>query len=75
MIKDRYPLPLIQDKFDELEGSNVFSTLDMCSGYWQIPVDETSIKKTAVVYFTDVCLSGLDSHLESLMRHVSVKEP
>ena len=48
-VKDRYPLPLIQDVFDTLEGAKVFSTLDLTSGYWQLPVHDASIKKTAFV--------------------------
>ena len=47
--KDRYPLPLIQDIFDQLGGSSIFSTLDMRSGYWQLPMAEDSIAKTAFV--------------------------
>ena len=48
-IKDRYPLPLIQDIFDTLSGSSIFTTLDLRSGYWQLPVHENSISKTAFV--------------------------
>ena len=33
--KDRFPLPLIQDIFDNFTWSQVFSTLDLRSGYWQ----------------------------------------
>ncbi len=45
--KDAHPLPHIQDIFDQLKGSTVFSTLDMKSGYWQVPMAESSIPKTA----------------------------
>jgi hypothetical protein len=31
-----YPLPRIDDSFDHLSGSCWFSTLDLCSGYWQV---------------------------------------
>ncbi|MCP3887667.1 MAG: DDE-type integrase/transposase/recombinase [Desulfobulbaceae bacterium] len=48
-VKDRYPLPLIQDIFDTLNGAAVFSTLDLRSGYWQIAMHPDSIKKTAFV--------------------------
>jgi hypothetical protein len=48
-IKDRYPLPLIQDIFDQLGGSKLFSTLDMRSGFWQLPMSPESIEKTAFV--------------------------
>ena len=45
--KDRYPLPLIQDIFDQLGGSRVYSTLDLRAGFWQLPVVERDIPKTA----------------------------
>ena len=47
--KDRYPLPRIQDIFDQLEGAKIFTTLDLKSGYWQIPMHENSIEKTAFI--------------------------
>ena len=53
MIKNRYPLPLIQDIFDQLGGRRCY-ILDMHSGYLQIPVDEASIERT-----TFVCYRGL----------------
>jgi len=46
---DRHPLPLIQDIFDQLHGATIFTTVDLKSGYWQLPVDENSIEKTAFV--------------------------
>ena len=36
--KDSYLLPLIQDIFDQLGGAQMFSILDLESGYWQIAV-------------------------------------
>ena len=47
--KDAHPLPHIQDIFDTLTGSMVFSTLDLKSGYWQVPVHPDSIEKTAFI--------------------------
>ena len=46
-VRDQYPLPQIQDIFDAMGGSSIFSTLDLKSGYWQIPVDERDKEKTA----------------------------
>jgi len=47
--KDAYPLPLIQDIFDQLQGKSVFSTLDLKSGFFQIPLSEEDSEKTAFV--------------------------
>ena len=47
--KDHYPLPLIQDIFDQLEGAKIFSTLDLQTGFWQIPVAEKDREKTSFV--------------------------
>ena len=47
--KDKYPLPFIQDIFDSLQGAKIFSTLDLFSGYWQIPVHPNSVDKTSFV--------------------------
>ena len=48
--KDAHPLPLIQDIFDSLTGTKVFSTLELKSGYWQIQVDEEDIKTAFVTH-------------------------
>ena len=48
-IKDRFPLPLIEECVDALEGCMYFSTLDMASGYYQLEVSEEDRPKTAFV--------------------------
>ena len=47
--KDAYPLPRIDDCLDSMSGANLFSTIDLQSGYWQIEVKESDRPKTAVV--------------------------
>ena len=42
-----YPLPRIYDSLDQLSGCGYFSTLDLKSGYWQIPMHEKDKEKTA----------------------------
>ncbi|GJW88129.1 putative reverse transcriptase domain-containing protein [Tanacetum coccineum] len=46
-IKNRYPLPRIDDLFDQLQGSRYFSKIDLSSGYHQLRVHEDDILKTA----------------------------
>jgi predicted aspartyl protease len=48
-IKDAYPLPRINESLDSLGGAKWFSTLDMASGYWQVPLTEKAKKKSAFV--------------------------
>ncbi|GJY05026.1 putative reverse transcriptase domain-containing protein [Tanacetum coccineum] len=44
--KNRYPLPRIDDLFDQLQGSQFFSKIDLRSGYHQLRVHEDDIPKT-----------------------------
>nr|GEY52405.1 putative reverse transcriptase domain-containing protein [Tanacetum cinerariifolium] len=46
-IKNRYPLPRINDLFDQLQGSRFFSKIDLRSGYHQMSVQKDDILKTA----------------------------
>ena len=46
-IKNKYPLPMINDLFDKLQGAKVFSKIDLLSGYHQLKIREQDIPKTA----------------------------
>ncbi|KAK8935924.1 hypothetical protein KSP39_PZI014098 [Platanthera zijinensis] len=46
-IKSRYPLPRIDDLFDQLRGSTVFSKIDLRSGYHQLRIRKADIQRTA----------------------------
>jgi hypothetical protein len=46
-IKNKYPLPWIEDLFDEMRGDKVFSKIDLRSGYHQLKIRTKDIPKTA----------------------------
>ena len=46
-VKNKYPLPRIEDLFDQLRGASVFSKIDLRSGYYQLRVKEVDVPKTA----------------------------
>ena len=48
-VKDAYPLPLSDEAQDRLAGSTIFSTLDLQSGYWQLPVAPEDYANGAVL--------------------------
>ncbi|GJW97979.1 putative reverse transcriptase domain-containing protein [Tanacetum coccineum] len=47
MVKNHYPLPRIDDLFDQLQGSSVYSKIDLRSGYHQLRVREEDTSKMA----------------------------
>lgn len=49
VIKDRFPLPLIDDILDKLHSATTFSTIDLKNGFFHVPIEEQSRKYTSFV--------------------------
>ena len=45
-VKNKYPLPIIEDLFDQLKGAGVFSKIDLRSAYYQLRVKDVDVPKT-----------------------------
>ncbi|GJR55635.1 putative reverse transcriptase domain-containing protein [Tanacetum coccineum] len=54
-VKNRYPLPRIDDLFDQLQGSSTYSKIDLRSGYHQLRVRDEDIPKTIFRMLSPVC--------------------
>ena len=47
-VRDQYPLPIVQDVIDRLQGKRVIRVLDVLSGYWCIPMVPEHRERTAM---------------------------
>ncbi|GJR74881.1 putative reverse transcriptase domain-containing protein [Tanacetum coccineum] len=82
-IKNRYPLPRIDDLFDQLQGSSVYSKIDLRSGYHQLRIKEEDIPITAfrtryghfefqfvIVFIDDILVYSKDE--EEYEKHLKI---
>ena len=77
-VRDRFPLPHIEDLLNKLAGASVFSKIDLKQGFWQMRVDPDDEEKTAFVTpfgsfqfrVLPMGLSNAPSSFQRLMQHV-----
>nr|GEV98756.1 putative reverse transcriptase domain-containing protein [Tanacetum cinerariifolium] len=77
-VKNRYPLPRIDDLFDQLQGSSVYSNIDLRSGYHQLRVREEDVLKIAFrtryghykIQVMPFCLTNAPAVFMDLMNRV-----
>nr|GFC38178.1 reverse transcriptase [Tanacetum cinerariifolium] len=72
-IKNHYPLQRIDDLFDQLQGSSIYSTIDLRSGYHQLRVREQDIPKMA--FRTRRGIHVDPAKIESIKDSASPKTP
>ncbi|GFS99477.1 retrovirus-related Pol polyprotein from transposon 297 [Trichonephila clavipes] len=85
LIKDNYPLPLIDDILDCLQNAKIFTTLDLKNGFFHVAVNERSRKFTSFVthdgqyqfrrmsFGLSTCPSTFMRYINAIFRHLILK--
>jgi hypothetical protein len=63
-IKNKYPLPRIEDLFDQIKGAKIFSKIDLRSGYHQLNIRAEDVPKTAFTTRYMYYMSFWSCHLD-----------
>jgi hypothetical protein len=69
-IKNKYPLPQIENLFDQMKGVSVFSKIDLRSGYHQLRIRESDIPKTVFHTMMSFGLTNAPAYFMYLMNKV-----
>ena len=80
-IKNKYPLSMINDLFDQLQGAKLFSKIDLRSGYHQLMIREQDIPKTDFTTRYGLCeytvmsfgLTNAPAYFMNMMNKVFLK--
>nr|GEX40226.1 reverse transcriptase domain-containing protein [Tanacetum cinerariifolium] len=73
-IKNRYPLPRIDDLFDQLQGLSIYSKIDLRSGYHQLRVRDEDIPKTAFRTRSGSCVNAREKVIAYSSRQLKPHE-
>jgi hypothetical protein len=70
-FKNKYPLPRIEDLFDQLKGVRVFSKIDLRSGYHQLRIRPSYIAKIAFTTTNGLSEYTVMSSPGLMLQHIS----
>ncbi|GJX81688.1 putative reverse transcriptase domain-containing protein [Tanacetum coccineum] len=78
-MKNRYPLPRIDDLFDQLQGSRVYSKIDLRSGYHQLRVCKPYLDRFVIVFIDDILIYSKsrkehEGHLRLILKLLKEEE-